>query len=300
MGQYYTFVNLDKSERIYSHAFGSGLKLMESCYVGNDYMEAASHLLAGPWKGDRVLYCGDYAWDDPSGSAGDRLHELSDRDPYEFAEECKDISTRFAACEGNTRLESFETAGGGHGFRSVPLEGAFDIKPERYRYVVNETKQVYVDREKAPVTWVWAEGGDFGIVRIDPLPLLMAIGNGLGGGDYWGPNEGQVGSWAGDLIVPTNERPGRGYQEIASPFDESGVFLTMRDDELSKAIRANMDKLAERGGMDAKELVEKLGLSPGECKESVQDLTQKAKERAGERNTERTNELSNRSSGLGR
>lgn len=287
MGQYFTWVNFDKSQRIYSHAFGSGLKLMESAYVQNEYIEAATHLLAGPWKGDRVLYCGDYAWGDPSGSAGERLHELAERDPYEFADECEDISTRFAACEGKTRLESFETADGRYGFKSVPLEGTFEIKPEHYRYVVNETKGVFVDREQAPVAWVWAERGDFDIVRIDPMPLFMAIGNGLGGGDYWGPNENQVGSWAGDSIVPTNERPGEGFQEIASPFDENGVFLTMSDTELSEVIHANMDKVAERGGMDAKELVEKLDLNSPKREESLEDITQMAKDRAEARNTER-------------
>lgn len=297
MGQYYTFVNMDKKERLYSHSFGSGLKLMESCYVGNEYMEAISHLLAGPWKGDRVLYCGDYAWDDPSGSAGERLHELVKQDPYDFAEKCEDVSTRFAACKGNTCLESFETADGGHGFRSVPLEGTFEIKPEHYRYLVNETKGVFVDREAAPVAWVWAEGGDFGITRTDPLPLFMAIGNGLGGGDYWGPNESQVGLWAGDAIVPTNERPGDGFREIASPFDENGVFLTMKDDDLTRVIRANMDKMTpERGGLDAKELVEKLGLNTLERREdTLQDLTQKAKERAEAKNAEHPKELTTRS-----
>lgn len=291
MGQYYTFVNMDKKERLYSHSFDSGLKLMESCYVGNDYMEAISHLLAGPWKGDRVLYCGDYAWDDASGSAGDRLHQLAEQDPYELAEECQDISTQFAACKNGTRLESFETADGGQGFRQVPLEGTFEIKPEHYRYLVNETKGVFVDREAAPVAWVWVEGGDFGITRTDPLPLFMAIGNGLGGGDYWGPNDNQVGSWAGDAIVPTSERPGEGFREIASPFDENGVFLTMKDDDLTKVIRENMDKMMpERGGLDAKELVEKLGLdSPGRG-ESLQDLAQTAKERASEKNLGRSEE----------
>ena len=288
MGQYYTFVNMDKKEKLYSHSFGSGLKLMESCYVGNDYMEAISHLLAGPWKGDRVLYCGDYAWGEPGGSAYERLHELAKQDPYEFAEQCKDISTRFAACEGNTALESFTNADGRQGFRQVPLEGTFEVKPEHYRYIVNETKGLFVDRDAAPVAWVWAARGDFGITRTDPLPLFMAIGNGLGGGDYWGPNQGQIGSWAGDAIVPANERPGEGFQEIASPFDENGVFLTMGDGKLSEVIRENMDKVAERGGMDAKELVESLGLNPREPEKSLQDLTQAAKERASEKNSSRT------------
>ena len=287
MGQYYAFVNMDKKERIRAHSFGSGLKLMESCYVGNDYMEAASHLLAGPWKGDRVLYCGDYAWDDSDGSACGRLRELAESDPYEFARSCEDISTRFSSCKGGTQLESFETSDGRQGFRSVPLEGSFDIKPEHYRYIANETKGVFVDREKAPVAWVWVDKGDFGITRTDPLPLFMAIGNGHGGGDYWGPNQDQVGSWAGDEIVPTNERPGEGFREIESPFDENGVFLTLGDDRLSEAVRANLGKIEERGGMDVKELVESLGLDPKRG-ETLQDLAQAAKERASDKNLSHT------------
>ena len=285
MGQYYTFVNMDKKERLYSHSFGAGLKLTESCYVGNSYMEAIAHLLAGPWKGDCVLYCGDYAWDDSDGSAYKRLHEVAQQDPYEFAEQCKDISTQFAACEGNTRLESFVAPEGRQGYRPVPLEGAFDIKPEHYRYVVNETKGLFVDREAAPVAWVWAGEEELGIARTDALPLFMAMGNGLGGGDYWGPNKDQIGSWAGDAIVPTNERPGKGFQEIACPFDENGVFLTMGDAELFDVMRANLDKVEARGCMDASELVEALHLNPRE--KSLQDLTQTAKERANEKNAAR-------------
>lgn len=45
---------------------------------------------------------------------------------------------------------------------------------------------------------------------IHPLPLLTAVGNGLGGGDYYGDkaiNKDMVGIWAGDLIevTPYNE-----------------------------------------------------------------------------------------------
>jgi hypothetical protein len=35
---------------------------------------------------------------------------------------------------------------------------------------------------------------------IHPLPLLTAIGNGLGGGDYHGINEDKVGIWAWDML----------------------------------------------------------------------------------------------------
>ena len=61
-------------------------------------------------------------------------------------------------------------------------------------YLVNHTKEIYMDcniykSECNRDGWI-----------IHPLPLLTAIGNGLGGGDYRGINEDYVGSWAYDRI----------------------------------------------------------------------------------------------------
>lgn len=63
MGQYYKAVNFDKRETLDQFQFGVGLKLMESCYVGNPFNDALTHLLANDWHGDKVLFCGDYAWE---------------------------------------------------------------------------------------------------------------------------------------------------------------------------------------------------------------------------------------------
>ena len=239
MGQYYTAVNIDKRERIYSHSFGSGLKLTESSYVGNDYMEAFSWLLAGPWKGDKVFYCGDYAWSQEGGSAGKLLHALTDRDPYEFAKKCEDISTRFAACKGNTRL--VRAPGQPEDapclrYVEKPIEGTFDIEPEHYRFLANFDRLVYVDREKSPVAWVWREGRKLGVTRYDPLPLYLVIGNGLGGGDFRGTGEGEIGSWAGQKVVPTNNPPA-GFALINIPFDEEGLLVRQPDDEVKRIVR---------------------------------------------------------------
>lgn len=239
MGQYYTAVNIDKRERIYSHSFGSGLKLVESCYVGNDYMEAFSWLMAGPWKGDRVFYCGDYAWGEDGGSACQLLRALTDRDPFEFAEECADISTRFAACKGNTRL--VRAPGQPEDapclrYIETPIEGTFETEPEHYRYLANLDRMVYVDREESPVAWVWREGRKLGVTRYDPLPLYLAIGNGLGGGDFHGAGEGEVGSWAGQKVVPTNDPPA-GFAPIGIPFDEEGLLIRRPDAEIKRIVR---------------------------------------------------------------
>ena len=62
------------------------------------------------------------------------------------------------------------------------------VKPEPanrdgFRFLVNESKGLY----------------------IDPLPLITAMGNGRGGGDYRGT--GPVGDWAGDALCVRDEKP---------------------------------------------------------------------------------------------
>ena len=45
MGQYFIPVNLDKKEYLNAHLFDCGLKLTETCYVGNGYIDALTYLL---------------------------------------------------------------------------------------------------------------------------------------------------------------------------------------------------------------------------------------------------------------
>ena len=71
-------------------------------------------------------------------------------------------------------------------------------------YLVNHTKKIYLNCDEYRKTcesngWI-----------IHPLPLLTAIGNGLGGGDYWG-NDYDVGSWANDVISVEKNIP-NGYK----------------------------------------------------------------------------------------
>lgn len=200
MGQYYRIANLDKRETLDPFKFGSALKLTESCYVGDDYVDAITYLLANDWHGDRVLLCGDYAWSEEGGSAAGRLRVLAESDPFEASEGFLDRSGDFASVRGN---------------------------------------EVY--REKAPVVFVGEWEGEPYITRTDPLTLFMAIGNGLGGGDYIGEdavNVGLVGSWAGHVITASDVPP-VGLTEIECPFDENGVLLTAPDDEIRRAVEVN-------------------------------------------------------------
>ena len=60
-----------------------------------------------------------------------------------------------------------------------------------YSYIVNHTKKVYMKKNDS----------------IHPLPLLTAEGNGRGGGDYNGPSNEMVGTWARDVISMEKDAP---------------------------------------------------------------------------------------------
>ncbi len=75
-------------------------------------------------------------------------------------------------------------------------------------YLVNHTKEEYVDMKKL------SYGTD---LLIHPLPLLVAEGNGYGGGDYSGNNQEMCGRWARDIISFEEECPDK-YNEICPNF----------------------------------------------------------------------------------
>lgn len=270
MGQYFMPFNLDKMQRIYPIRFGGGLKLTETCYVGNAYQEALSWLLANDWKGDCVVYCGDYA-DDPSGTSYSALRKTCDQHridttPWGVEERFEDVSSNFSTAEREVfePVECLKPNISGIErivrYQKVPAEGTYGIEPEHYRFVANETQGTYFDRNASPVAWigVCCEGADnmvaeVDVVRYDPLPLFLACGNGMGGGDYYGAGSEEVGTWAFDCVVPTNERP-VGMSEIACPFDESGLFLTASDETLAKGLLGK--KVPGRMVRDGKACVE--------------------------------------------
>ncbi len=81
-----------------------------------------------------------------------------------------------------------------------------------YRYIVNHTKKRYVD--KAMMKAEERNG-----LRVHPLSLLTAEGNGRGGGDYRGSDENLVGAWARDVISVEKTVP-TGYEPLDADFFE--------------------------------------------------------------------------------
>ena len=78
-------------------------------------------------------------------------------------------------------------------------------------YLVNFDKKEYIYMGGKPNKW--------GAI-ISPLPLLTAVGNGKGGGDYWGINEDKVGIWAYNRLQLMIEPP-KNFKEIFIEFYEN-------------------------------------------------------------------------------
>lgn len=77
-------------------------------------------------------------------------------------------------------------------------------------YLVNHSKKLYVSYNKLIGKDGWI---------INPLPILTALGNGRGGGDYHGQDEIFVGTWAGDVLSIEQQIP-KDFKEMTYNFTE--------------------------------------------------------------------------------
>jgi len=74
------------------------------------------------------------------------------------------------------------------------LNNLIEVIPEKYRYIVNFDKEEYIDKKDATE-------------NVHPMPLLLADGNGRGGGDYYGSDLHLVEIWKGNSIGILNHIP---------------------------------------------------------------------------------------------
>lgn len=56
MGEYYSWINVDKKEYICPSDFDLGSKLYESLLVWNHCLGALYNLLSSDWKGDFIIF----------------------------------------------------------------------------------------------------------------------------------------------------------------------------------------------------------------------------------------------------
>lgn len=208
MGQYYKIVNVDKEEMLYPFKFNCGLKLMKWAYANNPMVLALYNLLATSWKGDRVYVIGDYAdfsvpsecWYKPLKAL---FYEKGIEDLYTYAAEYFLDVSEYTDRENNC-----------------------------YQYIYNHALKVYIDLNKCPIE----DAKSFGkysfvtFTRISPLPLLLAMGNGRGGGDFANCMNGfkYVGTWCNtvqSIEISKSILPVNGYTEFNPDFSEQDSII---------------------------------------------------------------------------
>lgn len=185
MGQYYhVFLEQNKKTTIFNRDVDGEYtmaKLMEHSWWKNPFVASFTKLLYK--EPSRVIWMGDYADDDSH---------------------CQKLSSDF---ERNFFKEIY-----GDGVEEKDIKE--DVLLLDDKYLVNHTKNVYIDcnsyKEKA-LNDGWT---------IHPLPLLTALGNGQGGGDYFSRvHKEDVGTWAFDEISVEDTIP-EGYDVVDIYFKE--------------------------------------------------------------------------------
>lgn len=181
MGQYYEVLTKDVrgNYAVYNRRVSgqyTAAKLTEHSWMGNNFVDTFCNKLYN--KKLQVAWVGDYADD------GKLVNGLTKEDVDAFYDMV--YSRTHGLKEHGVRLNKLNYEG---------------------KYLVNHTKQVFINLDNYQVL---NEDSDGWIAH--PLPLLTAIGNGQGGGDYWGTNEDKIGSWAFDMISIVDKEP-QGYKE---------------------------------------------------------------------------------------
>lgn len=212
MGQYYSPINLNTFEWLYSHDYGNGLKLMEHSYLNNSFVGVIMKLLTkgNKWYKTRIVWCGDYS------------------------ENIFGETNLSSMCDDSEDIKLFK--------KINPIE-VLDENKERNCFLVNHTKKEYVDfSELKPDEDDWI---------INPLSLLTAFGNGGGGGDYSGVDMGLIGSWACDVIsVEFDKEELKDYEKITPDFkeDDNRFNEENNDEETLKKVMEwfNTDEVKKR------------------------------------------------------
>lgn len=216
MGQYYKPVFLSENNKpknyVYSHDFGSGLKLMEHSWMKNPLVRfVEKQLIDNPQK---LVWAGDYADNENPETITEKEIKLiaDEKSEYWNSAKLKEEGVNlYSLCKTVSRLTHDEEMKGNkweHNFSEAT------IAPLNLKYLINYDKQEYVDKSKVPA--------DKDGWKIHPLPLLTCEGNGLGGGDFYINEEKEqgnvdlIGSWARNkigVVFKKTDIP-KGFKEI--------------------------------------------------------------------------------------
>lgn len=187
MGQYYKgyVKNLNDNTLVFdSWDYNNGAKLTEHSWVGNNMVDAVcTYIRDNPCI---IGWFGDYS---------------NDTEEYHRDENIQKIYQQLWI----DRDKSFNFKMPTKGIRRLMRRG----------YLINNTQKIYI-----PMKEYFALNKDNENWCLNPLPLLTALGNGQGGGDYHGPNQEAVGTWFLDEILYSKEAPNKDFQKVMYEFKD--------------------------------------------------------------------------------
>lgn len=239
MGQYYSIFNISKNETFTPWDLDCGAKLMEFSYFIAEVPMALCEKLYNDWHSDVVIVVGDYYSDIPliikeeNPEVYDIIMKRNKENPnfniYDFAANyakrkkglykhremiklANEWDAKYFEIRGDSTLSDEKKQ-----YEIRKLKATYAPKMINYgknfylkhRYFINYAKGEYIDLydyfEKRLPLVIEDKPGLFHIEH--PVTLLLACGNQLGGGDYYGLNEDQVGSWAFDKVGISSQLP---------------------------------------------------------------------------------------------
>ena len=189
MGQYYRIAFKHEGKRVVVNdrkVEGDDYcmaKLLEHSWLGCNIADAVAEEMHGDPL--RLAWIGDYSYD------GDEVE---------------------VATHGDVNFDCVWKRDHKHTFPR-PYDNVFDY---RGKWLVNHDKKLAVSFDE----YIAASKTKYGTIA--PFPLLAAIGNDSGGGDYreGGTDYDKVGTWAWDLISIEDARPD-GYEDFRVRFCEA-------------------------------------------------------------------------------
>jgi len=218
MGQYYKPVFLSENNKpanfVYSHDFGSGLKLMEHSWMKNPFVRfVEKQLIDNPKK---IVWAGDYADNENPETITEQEIKLIADDTSEYwnsAKLRKEGVNIYSLCETISKLTHNEDVE--DEYKHEFSEST--VAPLKLKYLINYDKQEYVDKSKVPA--------DKDGWKIHPLPLLTCQEGccGMGGGDYYSEASKEfISHWAKDKIGVAFKKKDipKGFKEIFPKFLE--------------------------------------------------------------------------------
>ena len=188
-------------------------KLLEHGYLGNPYVDSiAKKIYKNP---GRVAWVGDYA-------EGLEFKDL----PYEAQVNLKKLGLEhfhkeiYQYCYSDADKEHMKLDAPIYGDKVTLHPGvAPDLIDTQNKFLVNHDQKTYIWYNR----YYAISLDEYGYV-INPIPILTAISNDLGGGDYHDcyVNYDLVGSWALDLLSIEDEPP-EDYKEEIIWFKENYI-----------------------------------------------------------------------------